>query len=148
MRCKSDFILSGIATTAAAAVLSLAAFSVEQSGQKRDKNPLIEEMNALDGVFRDIVSGVALNDGPRVQAAVEKMHGTMEKTHEGVRTGTVILRKNGERLNEFIEQDKQFHRTLEDLAVAARKNDSPAMVSLTKKLLDGCVQCHREFRKS
>ncbi len=145
MRCKSGSILSGIATTVAAAIFSLTAFSV---GQVRDKNPLIEEMRALDGVFRDIVSGVALNDAPRVQAAVEKMHGTMEKTHEGVKHGTVVLRKNAEHLSEFIEQDEQFHRLLEDLAGAARKKESQEMLSLTKKLLDGCVQCHREFRKS
>jgi len=109
-------------------------------------NPLIEEMVALDGVFRDVVSGVAMGDGHRVHMALEKMHGTMEKTHEGVNHGTVTLKKNANRMSEFVEQDKQFHGKLEDLARSAHKNDSSAMLSLTKELLDRCIKCHREFR--
>ncbi len=110
-------------------------------------NPLIEEMVALDSVFRDVVSAVAVSDGHRVLEAVEKMHGAMEKTHEGVRHGTVTLKKNANRLNEFIEQDKQFHGRLEDLANAAHRNDGNAMLFVTKDLLDRCVKCHRDFRK-
>lgn len=109
-------------------------------------NPLIEEMAALDAVFRDVVSGVAVSDGHRVHMALEKMHGTMEKTHEGVKHGSVTLKKNANRMSEFVEQDKQFHGKLEDLAKAAHKNDGSAMLSLTKDLLDRCVKCHRDFR--
>jgi cytochrome c556 len=114
----------------------------EQAG-----NPLIEEMVALDGVFRDVVSAVAVGDGHRVHEALEKMHGTMEKTHEGVHHGTVTLKKNAHRMNDFVAQDKQFHGKLEHLAKAAHKNDGNAMLSLTKDLLDRCVKCHRDFRK-
>ena len=110
-------------------------------------NPLIEEMVALDAVFRDVVSGVAVSDGHRVHMALEKMHGTMEKTHEGVKRGSVTLKKNANRMSEFVEQDKQFHGKLEDLAKAAHKNDGSAMLSLTRDLLDRCVKCHRAFRK-
>lgn len=111
-------------------------------------NPLIEEMMALDAVFRDVVSGVAMSDGHRVHEALEKMHGTMEKTHEGVKHGSITLKKNANRLSDFVEQDKQFHKKLEDLAMAAHKNDSRAMLSLTKDLLDRCVKCHGDFRKA
>ena len=110
-------------------------------------NPLIEEMVALDAVFRDVVSGVAMSDGHRVHTALEKMHGAMEKTHEGVKHGSVKLKKNANRMSEFVEQDKQFHGKLEDLAKAAHKNDGSAMLSLTKDLLDRCVKCHRDFRQ-
>ena len=110
-------------------------------------DPLIEEMVALDAVFRDVVSGVAMSDGHRVHGALEKMHGTMEKTHEGMKHGSVTLKKNANRLNEFVEQDKQFHGKLEDLAQAAPKNDGSAMLSLTKELLDRCVMCHKDFRQ-
>ena len=111
-------------------------------------SPLVEEMVVLDTVFREVVSGVAMSDSRRVYGALEKMHGTMEKTHEGVKHGTVTLKKNANRLNEFVEQDKRFHGKLEDLAKAAHRNDSNAMLSLTKELLDRCVKCHREFRKT
>jgi hypothetical protein len=156
---RISFIFAGIA---ASLILSFSAFGVsddkhhageykqEQSEQHKHEhggNPLIEEMVALDAVFRDVVSAVAMSDGHRVHEALETMHGTMEKTHAGVKHGTVTLKKNADRLNEFVEQDKQFHGKLEDLAKAAHKNDGSAMVSLTKDLLDRCVKCHRDFRK-
>jgi cytochrome c556 len=110
-------------------------------------SPLIEEMIKLDAVFRDVVSGVAMGDNRRVHEALETMHGTMEKTHEGVHHGTVVMRKNADRLNEFIALDKRFHEKLEQLAHAAQINDQKVMVGLTKELLDGCVSCHRDFRQ-
>jgi len=116
------------------------------AGHEHGGNPLIAEMVALDAVFRDVVSGVAMGDGKRVHEALEKMHGTMEKTHEGVRHGTVTLKKNADRMKEFVEQDKEFHGKLEELAKAVHRNDGNAMLSLTKALLDGCVRCHRDFR--
>jgi hypothetical protein len=109
-------------------------------------NPLIEEMVKLDAVFRDVVSAVSVGDGHLVHGALVKMHGAMEKTHEGVGRGTVTLRKNADRLKDFVEQDKQFHARLGDLAKAAHKNDGNAMLDLTKDLLDRCVKCHRDFR--
>jgi cytochrome c556 len=109
-------------------------------------DPLREEMMKLDKVFREAVSGVALGDGGRVHDALESMHGTMEHTHEGVRQGTVTLTKNSDRLQDFLNMDRQFHARLEDLAAAAHGNDQQAMVKLTQELLDRCVQCHRLFR--
>jgi hypothetical protein len=138
---------------AASVVISLAAFSGNDHNEKHHAgehehggNPLIEEMVALDAVFRDVVSAVAVSDGHRVHAAIEKMHGTIEMTQVGVKHGTVTLKKNANRMNEFVEQDIKFHGKLEDLARAAHKNDGSAMLSLTKELLDRCVKCHRDFR--
>jgi cytochrome c556 len=154
-------IASLLISVAASIILSLAAFAKNDLEEKNHAaehphgspsshvhamNPLIEEMVALDAVFRDVVSGVAMSDGHRVHEALEKMHGTMEKTHEGVKHGTVTLKKNANRMNDFVTQDRQFHGKLEDLARAAHKNDSSSMLSLTKDLLDRCVRCHRDFR--
>jgi cytochrome c556 len=109
-------------------------------------NPLVEEMEKLDAVFREVVSGVSLGDGARVHQALEAMHGTMEKTHEGLHHGTVKVPKNAARVMEFVDLDKKFHAKLEALSMAAHKNDQKAMLKLTKELLDGCVQCHLTFR--
>ncbi|MBS1128095.1 MAG: hypothetical protein H6Q96_475 [Nitrospirae bacterium] len=161
MNSKIRTFLSILMGMAAVAVLSLTAIGNSehdehqhavdpeypaQGTHEQVANPLIEEMVALDAVFRDVVSGVAMGDGKRVHEALEKMHGTMEKTHEGVRHGTVTLKKNANRLKEFVEQDKEFHGKLEELAKAVHRNDGNAMLSLTKALLDGCVRCHRDFR--
>jgi len=109
-------------------------------------NPLIEEMHILDGVFREVVSAVSLNDGARVTRALHAMHGTMEKTHEGVHHGTVKLTRNADKLEIFVKMDKEFHGKLEKLAAAAKKSDQQAMLTLSKGLLDGCVKCHGMFR--
>ncbi len=110
------------------------------------KNPLIEEMVKLDGVFREVVSAVSLGDAAKVHAALEPMHGTMEKTHEGVHSGAVRIPKNSDRLDEFLQRDKEFHGNLEALARAAHAGDQQTMLVLTKKLLDECVNCHHTFR--
>jgi cytochrome c556 len=109
-------------------------------------NLLIEEMLKLDTVFREVVSGVSLGDGARVHRALEAMHDTMEKTHEGVHEGTVKIPKNSSRVKEFVDLDMKFHSKLDTLASAAQKNDHHVMLKLTKELLDGCVQCHQMFR--
>jgi hypothetical protein len=109
-------------------------------------NPLVEEMEKLDAVFREAVSGVSLGNGARVHQALEAMHGTMEKTHEGLHHGTVKVPKNAAWVKEFVDLDKKFHTKLETLSMAAQKNDQQAMLKLTKELLDGCVQCHLTFR--
>ena len=113
---------------------------------KAGNNPLIEEMQILDGVFREVVSAVSLGDGPRVYSALHSMHGTMEKTHEGVHHGTVKLTKNADKLDAFVNMDKEFHGELEKLAEAAKKNDQQTMLTLAKGLLDGCVKCHGMYR--
>jgi len=107
---------------------------------------LVEEMKALDAVFREVVSAVALGDGHKVHQALESMHGRMEKTQEALHKGEVKLRKNASKMAEFEKMDKEFHANLESLAGAARKGDRQNMTVVAKKLLDGCVACHNQFR--
>ena len=109
-------------------------------------NPLIDEMQTLDGVFREVVSAVSVGNGVRVYNALHSLHGTMERTHEGVRHGTVKLAKNADKLETFMNMDREFHGELDKLAAAAKKTDQQAMLTLTKRLLDGCVKCHGMFR--
>jgi len=109
-------------------------------------NPLIEEMMTLDSAYREVVSAVALGDSARVHKALESMHGTMEKTHEGVHTGTVTIPRNAARIKDFVKMDEAFHEKLESLARAALRNNQKEMLRTTKLLLDGCVQCHQMFR--
>lgn len=110
-------------------------------------SPLIEEMITLDKTFREVVSAVVLGNGEGVHNALHSMHGKMEKTHEGLHSGTVKISKNADRIEEFIKMDNEFHTNLEALAMAAHKNDQKEMLFLTKKALDYCVSCHQTFRK-
>lgn len=113
----------------------------------QDANPLVEEMRKLDGVFRDIVSGVALGDGEKVHRAIETMHGAKEETQKAVHEGEVKPPKNSSDLEKFVMMDNEFHSDLEKLAEAAHKNDGKEMVRLTERLLNGCVRCHKAYRK-
>jgi hypothetical protein len=121
--------------------------ALEHSSSSPGANPLVEEMQLLDKAFQEIVSAVALGDGQRVRKALEPLQGVMEKTHEGVQSGTVNIPRKPHRVKEFIKLDKKFHTGLEALEHAAQKNNQQKMLSLTKKLLDECVNCHRTFRK-
>jgi cytochrome c556 len=156
IRCmKGRMLVRGFALLVVLSLIVLPALVCghERAGQNaptapagQSDNPLVKEMATLDAVFREVVSGVSLGDGARVHQALEAMHGTMEKTHEGVHHGTVTIPKNAAREKEFMGLDKKFHAGLETLSRAAHKNDQQAMLKLTKELLDGCVQCHRTFR--
>jgi cytochrome c556 len=110
-------------------------------------NPLVEEMMILDSTYREVVSAVALGDNARVRTALEAMHGTMEKTHEGMHSGSVTIPRNAARVNDFMKMDKAFHEKLEALDRAALHNKQKELLRVTKLLLDGCVQCHQVFRK-
>lgn len=115
-------------------------------GAEPAEGALVEEMRALDGVFREVVSAVALGDAHRVHMALESMHGKMEKTQEALHKGEVKLRKNAAKAAEFEKMDKEFHAGLEKLAKAAHDGRRQEMTAITKKLLDGCVSCHEKFR--
>lgn len=117
------------------------------AGHKATGSELKEEMYQLDKAFREIVSGVALGNGQRVFKAIHTLHGKREATQHALHEGKIKLPKNQERANEFEEMDNEFHKDLELLASAAKKNDGPKMAALTKKLLDSCVSCHNTFRK-
>lgn len=121
----------------------------EMSKPPPPANPLIEEMRLLDGVYASIVSAVAMNNPNDVLEAVERLEGSgaMGKTVSALNAGTVKTPKNSDKLSDFIRLDREFHTNLESLAKAARAKDQPRMLSFTKKLLDGCVKCHRTHRK-
>ena len=110
-------------------------------------NPLIEEMMTLDGVYREVVSAVALGDSARVHRALESMHGSMEKTHEGIHAKVVTLPENGKQMKKFIAMDRDFHEELESLDRAAVRKNQREMLRITKHLLERCVSCHQIFRR-
>ena len=150
MKCiamKNTWIFALIsALVLAAATIAVSAEHRHSPADHKGHNALIEEMRKLDAAFHEIVSGVALNDGHRVHAAIDSLHGTMEKTQDALLHGEVKLRKNAGNIKVFEKMDRDFHKDLESLAGAAHKNDTNRMNELTKKLLDGCVSCHNSFR--
>lgn len=148
---KSTFLKAAVISALFVSITPFIANSADHSQHKTSSSPaqsgaLVEEMKALDAVFREVISAVALGDGNRVHQTLESMHGKMEKTQEALHSGEVKLRKNASKATEFEKMDKAFHADLESLAIAAHKGDWKNMTAVTKKLLDGCVACHNQFR--
>lgn len=139
-------LLAGIPTLAFSQQPAHSPHPLHAATVQSGANPLIEEMMVLDRAFRDIVSAVSLGDTDAVHRALEPLHGTMEKTHAGVRAGSVTIRKNAARITEFKSMDFAFHAKLEALGRAAHRKNKKEMLRITKLLLEGCVQCHTKFR--
>lgn len=128
--------------------MSLILMAVSVSAEERyTSNPLIEEMHSLDNSIREIVSAVATAEGERVIRSIESLHGLREKTHHAIESGMIRLPKNQHRVREFLKLDMKFHAELDLLLKAARKNNQRKMLVLTNKILEGCVNCHRVFKK-
>lgn len=128
--------------------MSLILMAASASAEDRHtSNPLIEEMRSLDNSIREIVSAVATAEGERVIRSIESLHGLRERTHQAIESGKIRLPRNQHRIKEFLKLDMKFHAELDLLLKAARKNNQRKMLIITKRLLDGCVNCHRVFKK-
>ncbi len=136
----------GVKKTLAAFTVAFAMSAAMPAAAPAADNPLFAEMLLLDKAFRDIVSAVALGDTDTVVRSIESFHGAAEKTKAALAEGKVKLRKNPEMIKEFERLDREFHKNLGVLSEAASKKNRPRMLATTKRLLDGCIQCHQTFR--
>lgn len=134
---------------AASLLLTTGAFAPALPGQAQRSagNPLLDEMTVLDNAIREIVSAVATGDGARVSKALEPVYEARKKTLEAIRSGSLKLPKNGDRVEDFIRRDDSYHAQLSALDRAGQRDDREAMLMITKQLMEGCVSCHRTFYK-
>lgn len=110
-------------------------------------NPILDEMVIVDKAFREIVSAVAVGSGPKVLRALQPLHAASEKTYDDLHSGALTLPKNEKNISEFVNMDEKFHHHIEKLAEAAHKDNKDTMLSITKKLMDACVNCHKTFKQ-
>lgn len=136
-------------------VFILAAFTYAANGKMPDMEhgesvtadvPFVGAMDNLDASIKEIVSAVVVGDGPRVLAAVEAAYGIMDKVHAAVRAGSVKLKKNTGKKEEFLRIEGEFQGKLEKLTDAAKKNNWEMMVSHTKEVVETCARCHQQFK--
>lgn len=145
---KKRFLIASLASLIIGAQ-SLPGLAMALAAEKAPpvQSPLKDEMQTLNAVFQRVVTAVSLGDGEAVSRALHSMHGKEERTAEALHSGAVRPPKNADKLDEFQRLDRKFHRELDLLASAARTNDRQKMLTLTKRLLDGCVECHSAFRR-
>lgn len=115
--------------------------------QRTGPSPLSGEMTMLDGVMCEMVTAIARADGTAAMKDIESLRGPAEKTQQALRAGALSLPKNGDRLDDFQRNYDALHAQLEALGRAGTRNNVEAMLMITRQLLEGCVSCHRTFRK-
>lgn len=126
----------------------IATLSWSQPKAGGEVNLIMEEMTALDQVFKTIIDGVVLGDMERIKPAMMGVYEARERIERALKAGQkVILPKNQVQIREFIRLDDQFHLDLEDLTKAAETGQKKVVKNYAHKLLDSCVVCHEKFRK-
>lgn len=120
----------------------------EGTEQPGSGNLIQREMLALDSALKVAVEALVLNEPGRIVPAFLEVNQIREQVEGAVRGGAVImLPQNQKRFKEFVRLDNKFHRDLELLLAAAKKNNMGALQRQTHRLLDACVRCHRIFRR-
>ncbi len=115
--------------------------------QRTGPSPLSGEMTMLDSVMCEMITAIAKADGTAAMKDIESLRGPAEKTQQALRAGALSLPRNGDRLDDFQRNYDALHAQLEALGRAGTRNNVEAMLMITKQLLEGCVSCHRTFRK-
>lgn len=120
-----------------------------RSGLQPGNMAFNEKMIRLNRAFRDITTAVVIGDGERVEKVLDSLNsaGVMEKSRDAIRKGQITLKKNPEKIQEFIQFDQELQQNLEALLQAAKIDNEQKMAAITKKIIDNCVNCHTLFKK-
>jgi cytochrome c556 len=126
----------------------LIAISAMGQANLRTAMALREEMVALEEAFETVIDAVIFSNMGMIKPAVVRFHKAREKVEEVISSGPrIILPKNHDKFEEFVELDIKFHEDFASLEKAAEKGQKKVVKDQTHKLLDGCVVCHERFRK-
>lgn len=107
-----------------------------------------EEMVALDSAFKTTVEAIVLDEPERIPPAFDEVKALRKQVEHAVKSGAgLALPRNQKRFREFVRLDGKFHRELEALIKAAKKENVIAVRRQAHRMLDLCVRCHRVFRK-
>ena len=116
--------------------------------QLESKNLIQKEMLALDSALKVTIDAIVLNELGRIHPAFEEAHRIRQQVEQAIKGDRkILLPRNQKRFKEFVRLDNKFHRDLERLLKAAKKNKMAAVQRQTHLLLDACVRCHAIFRK-
>lgn len=110
-------------------------------------NAVQHEMRLLTAALEGAVRGIGQGDVRAVEHDLHRVHAAKEATEAALKSGTYRPPLNPDKLDRFRELDESFHRDLERLVEASRRNDVAATAAATGVVLNGCQSCHAEFRK-
>ncbi len=109
-------------------------------------NAVQNEMRVLHDAFQEATQAVINNQLSHVVPAIQKVDAARKHTVEALNKGEIKLPKNGDKLDEFVQEDEAFHGELIKFVQAANANDLQAASKQAGVVLNTCTQCHLKFR--
>ena len=132
-------------------ILSLLIFlsGIAAADEKQEtQNLILKEMAALDKAFKITVDAAILNQPDKIAPAFVEVQSIMERVEQAVKDKKKItLPKNQNKFRAFVRLDRRFHRDVEILVRAAKKNRMRTVYRQTHNLFNMCIRCHELFRK-
>lgn len=110
------------------------------------QNPVQHEMLLLTAALSNALSGIGRGDVSGIRHDLHRVHTAKDATSASIRDGGYKPPRGADQLERFVELDEAFHKHLERLVAASRKNDVPAAAEALADAVRGCHGCHAEFR--
>ncbi|MGM0558762.1 MAG: cytochrome c [Myxococcota bacterium] len=109
-------------------------------------NAVQNEMQLLNAAMQQILTLIANDNLEGVPAQIKTVHPARQLTMKAVEKGQYEPPVNADNMEEFEELDDQFHDDLKALIAASKKDDLQAATDSYTELVQGCTNCHTQFR--
>lgn len=144
-RPRRNLLIKAFFLASAFALFSLSALSY---AEEQERSLIRREMAVLDRALKVTVDAIVLNELEKIPPAFEEVHRIRHEVEETLHRGKkIVLPRNQKRFKEFVRMDNKFHRDIELLLKAAKKNSMATVRKQTHRLIDACVRCHAVFRR-
>lgn len=110
-------------------------------------NPVRDEMIALREAYNTLIDAVLHNKPETVEEAFHKVHEKRQATEKALEAGQVKLPRNGDKMEEFVKMDEEFHATIEKAVEAANAKDMTELTKQSQAMLGSCVACHKQYKQ-
>ena len=111
-----------------------------------DLNAVQNEMQLLNTAMQNTLTLIANDALGGIPAQIKKVHPARQLTAKALEQGRYEPPVNADNMERFKELDAQFHRDLKGLLKASKEDDLQGATEQYGKLVNGCTNCHTQFR--
>lgn len=104
------------------------------------------EMRLLTEAMQNILRLIADGRLAAIPDQISQVHPAYELTHRALEEGLYAPPVNSHKIDEFIALDDEFHDDLRSLVRAGREGDLQGATDSYSDLVQGCTNCHGQFR--
>lgn len=109
-------------------------------------NVLQHEMQLLNTAMRNTLTLIANDSLQGIPAQIKKVHPARQLTKEALEKGKYEPPVNADDMETFAQLDARFHQDLKAMIKAAKNDDLEKTTDKYTDLIDGCTNCHTQFR--